>query len=362
MSLLRKDQFQNLLAQILVPLSNVSSPTINVSTSVASMGSMTNGGTSGGNTTRLANTSTTNSTNVTLSSVCGATCGQEVSAEVSIKVFTKKNKRDYKNYILHSICVRSINTLKQLKEVILEHLGKRIISFDLLFDVGYIRGPGSQKISFSESDDIKKELTKVIERGYSLWCEGLDEIQVKKRPVDAISVDSEDSEDESLKVKKSKAKKVSALEQKREAIIEIATDLKRRHGDHYNMVQYKFWAETLYNKRHSSKDKPPPGFIWGETKKALGEKSSHLTESVIKSVADIATALKSSSNQVCSSPSQGKDTAINTGISPGRKIDLQEKLLRQIELLHKMLESGAITPQQFEARRESVMKQLEQFD
>ena len=35
------------------------------------------------------------------------------------------------------------------------------------------------------------------------------------------------------------------------------------------------------------------------------------------------------------------------GISPGRKIDFQEKLLKQIDLLHKMLEKGAVTTEQF---------------
>ena len=148
----------------------------------------------GGNSARLANTSKTSSTDATtLSSIGSRTSSQDVGAEVPIKVFTKKNKRESKNYILHSVSVRSINALTQLKEVILEHLGKRIINFDHLFDIGYIRGPGS-KISFSESDDIKKELTKVIERGYLLWCEGLDEMQVKKRPIDVIPLDSEDSE------------------------------------------------------------------------------------------------------------------------------------------------------------------------
>ena len=305
------EQFRNLLAQVLVPLSNVRFSTINLSTSVASMGSFNNGGNSSTSDSSYTTSSTTSSSNVTttLSSIGGQKSGQDnfVGVEVSIKVFTKKSKRDCKNYILHSVSVQSINTLKQLKEIILEQLGKRIISFDLLFDIGYIRGPGSQKISFSESDNIRKELTKVVERGYPLWCEGLDETQVQKRSYAAISVDSEDSEDESLKVKKSKAKK-SAFEQKKEAIMEIVTDLKTRHGDCYNMVQYKFWAETLYNKRHTSKDKPPPGFIWGEAKT---EKSSHLTESVIKSVADIPSALKSGSFTASSPSKEGKGAAIN---------------------------------------------------
>ena len=49
----------------------------------------------------------------------------------------------------------------------------------------------------------------------------------------------------------------------------------------------------------------------------------------------------------------------HTGVLPGRRIELQEKLLRQIDLLHKMFEKGAITSQQFEKRRESLLLQMD---
>ena len=35
------------------------------------------------------------------------------------------------------------------------------------------------------------------------------------------------------------------------------------------------------------------------------------------------------------------------GISPGRRIELQEKLFNQIDMLHRMYEKGAITPVYF---------------
>ena len=41
---------------------------------------------------------------------------------------------------------------------------------------------------------------------------------------------------------------------------------------------------------------------------------------------------------------------------------MQGKLLQQLELVHNMFECGAITSDQFEKRRESVMKQLETLD
>ena len=62
------------------------------------------------------------------------------------------------------------------------------------------------------------------------------------------------------------------------------------------------------------------------------------------------------------SPEKSSATRSSVGISLGRKIDLQEKLLKQVDLLHQMFERGAITAEQFEKRRESIMKQLQSLD
>ena len=55
----------------------------------------------------------------------------------------------------------------------------------------------------------------------------------------------------------------------------------------------------------------------------------------------------------------GANTCNSVGISPGRRIDYQEKLLNQIDLAHKMFERGAITTEQFEKRRELLLTQLD---
>ena len=49
------------------------------------------------------------------------------------------------------------------------------------------------------------------------------------------------------------------------------------------------------------------------------------------------------------------------GISPGRRIELQEKLFKQIDMLHQMYERGAITSSQFENRRESLLMQMDKL-
>ena len=50
------------------------------------------------------------------------------------------------------------------------------------------------------------------------------------------------------------------------------------------------------------------------------------------------------------------------GVSPGRKIDMQGKVFQQLELIHNMFERGAVTTEQFELRKMSIMKQMEKLD
>ena len=131
----------------------------------------------------------------------------------------------------------------------MEQLGKKVVSFDLEFDVGYMIG--AQRISFSETDDVAAELQRITPKGYSLWCDGVDTM-ARKRSSSVVHVIDDEEEEEASEVpekraSKHKKPKVSALEEGKSKILQVATDLKEKHGDGYNMVQCKFWAETLVN-------------------------------------------------------------------------------------------------------------------
>ena len=91
--------------------------------------------------------------------------------DLTIKVINPKNKKDAKVYVI-SVPVTSTATLTQLREVILEQLGKKVVHVDLVFDVGYVSS-GSTKICFKEAEDMNVELNKVVAKGHVLWCEGV---------------------------------------------------------------------------------------------------------------------------------------------------------------------------------------------
>ena len=83
-----------------------------------------------------------------------------------------------------------------------------------------------------------------------------------------------------------------------------------------------------------------------------------MIKSVGKMAVKIATAMSTSNSP--STPKKAVSPVV--GISPGRKIDMQGKLLQQLELIHNMFEQGAITTEQLEICSVSIMKQLEKLD
>ena len=163
-----------------------------------------------------------------------------------VKIINPNCKREYKYSNLRFLTQHlSAFTLRCLEEEVLEQLGESVVCFDLKFDLEYM--VGTQKISFSEADTLGEMMKKVVSKGLKLWCEGIDSRKWSNSE-GIISIVSDDEEDE-LKYKGKKLK-TSALEERNTKIEEMADKLKEKHGHDYNMVQYKFWVETLLNKRH----------------------------------------------------------------------------------------------------------------
>ena len=278
---------------------------------------------------------------------------------IPIKVINPSKKRKSKTYMLN-IPIDHIHNLKSLCEHILEQLGKNVVSFDLQFDVGYFSS--THKICFIDGDDIKTELKRLSKAGKTLWCDGK---SARPSVASVFCVDS-DSDDEPPS-KKSK-KKPSALESKTLRVDALANELKEKHGNKFNKIQYKLWAEALDVGRHKSKEEPPHGQIWGDKKpkksnegvQAMTSAFTHMANTVASAFSPD-TGPKRKVETSVSTPTKVATTSLEHGISPGRRIELQEKLFNQIDMLHKMYERGAITSSQFEIRRESLLSQIDKL-
>ena len=275
-----------------------------------------------------------------------ATASKLPLVAIPIKVINPSKKRESKTYMLN-IPIDRMDNLKTLREYILEQLGKNVVSFDLHFDVGYFSS--THKICFVDGDDVKAELKRLFERGKTLWCDGK---STKPGVAAVVCVDS-DSDDEPP-IKKPK-KTASALESKTLRVDALANELKEKHGNKFNKIQCKLWAEALDVGRHKSKEEPPLGPIWGGQKpkktseggvQAMTSAFTHMANSV----ASAFSGLEGKAATSVSTPTKVASTSSSLphGISPGRRIEVQEKLFNQIDMLHRMYEKGAITPSQFE--------------
>ena len=288
-----------------------------------------------------------------------STSEQQQPIAIPIKVINPARKRDCKSYMLN-LEVEKVCHLSYLREEILEQLSKEVVSFNLKFDVGCFRG--SQRICFTAGDNIAVELQQLKKSGKCLWCDGL-----KRSECDEpICLDS-DSDDEGIKTKKRKIdKEANAFEAKVKRVDALANELREQHKEKFNKIQYKLWAEALDSGRHRSKDAPPCGTIWSSDKSKSGKKSTDCVDvmaSAFTHMANtVASAFSNPSNKGNTSPHKEEFSKVPSVISPGRRIDYQDKLFKQLDLLHSMYDRGALTAHQFEKRRDALLAQLDSLD
>ena len=81
-----------------------------------------------------------------------------------------------------------------------------------------------------------------------------------------MCLDSDSDEEPPVKKTKHKEKMPSALECKTQRVDTLANELKEKHGNKFDKIQYKLWAEALDVGKHESKGVPPLGPIWGDRK------------------------------------------------------------------------------------------------
>ena len=128
------------------------------------------------------------------------------------------------------------------------------------------------------------------------------------------------------------------------------------------------WAEALDVGKHKSKEEPPCGPIWGNQKAKSSKKENggvDATASAFTHMAkSVASAFSQPDNQKAHTPTKtiSRLSHSQVGISPGKRIELQEKLFKQIDMLHNMYERGAITRSQFENRRDLLLAQMDKLD
>ena len=120
------------------------------------------------------------------------------------------------------------------------------------------------------------------------------------------------------------------MDVKAEHVQKLADKLQAKHGDIYNKIQYRLWAEAMDVNKHKSMEQPPPGTIWRTPKESRRAQST--SEAMSEAFTNMATTLITAFNKPTPSPSspisnEGTSSIQSeVGMSPGWLADLQGKV------------------------------------
>lgn len=95
-----------------------------------------------------------------------------VCFKVSCRVISTSRKKDVKIFQLRNISRAHMSSVEALKAEVHKQLGDSIVSKELKFDIGYMKG--QTKVCFHSEDDLL-EVWRTLEKGEActLWCDGV---------------------------------------------------------------------------------------------------------------------------------------------------------------------------------------------
>lgn len=152
--------------------------------------------------------------------------------------------------------------------------------------------------------------------------------------------DSETASDDSSKNKRPrKQPKGKSLEKTIERLRSI-------HEDKWGLGEYRLWATALERGHHSSYQEPPDYPVFSNTSKKRTKSASELTQALTE-VASVF--LKSSRSDVSSHAEQA---------SADKATYNRTELLKQMQMLSELYQSGALSKEEFEEQKKNVLRDI----
>ena len=117
-----------------------------------------------------------------------------------------------------------------------------------------------------------------------------------------------------------------------------AQELEDKHGKLYTKEQYIAWANLIEMGRHESLEEPPEKrFFHKRSSSAIGEVKG--------------TPKKSRYEQLSS----------ESGLSPGKKIQLRSELINQMSKWHDLLQAGAISQSEYDELQKTILMDIKKY-
>ena len=139
-----------------------------------------------------------------------------------------------------------------------------------------------------------------------------------------------------------------------EKVQEIVDILKNKHGSKYTPLQVRIWAELIASGLHPNSEQPPPTNSMFERAGTGGSsKPNQKDNSVVKVVADAASAITCALTKTAQSP--GPSLSVT---SPAKLIEGRSKLYKQLSELQNLKSMGVLSDNEYLTEKETIMELL----
>lgn len=208
----------------------------------------------------------------------------------------------------------------------------------ITFNVGYYEGQQHSKIWLCSSRDLEAMYHKYPTGEITLWCDSCS---------DEGTGHSKRKRDDTSSTAPSKRQK------KEEEVDSIFKELKEKHGSKYDTPRLRLWARMVANDIHSDYEEPPKIPAFSSTPKRSRQQS--VSSAFNGAAIAFAKALSAS-------PNDNENTAISssrqTGVSPGKAIELRMKNYQQLRYLQQLFDDGILSNIEYAEQKREILESL----
>ena len=223
-----------------------------------------------------------------------------------------------------------------LRAKLIERLGEQVPN-SMTFDVGYYEGQQHSKIWLCSSSDLEAMYRKHPTGEITLWCDG----RISDIEEEAMGCGKRKRGDQSTGSSK--------RQKKEEEVDSVFEELKEKHGAMFDTPRL---ARMIANDIHDDLERPPRIPAFGFTPKKPRQES-------VSSGAAIAFA------KALGATPQGNDEgnrntllSRQTGLSPGRAIELRMKNYEQLRYVQQLFDDGILSENEYVEQKQDILSSL----
>ena len=150
--------------------------------------------------------------------------------------------------------------------------------------------------------------------------------------------------------------------QKREEEVDTVFDqLKEKHGSKYNTPHLRLWARMIANSLHDDFEEPPNIPAFSSVSKRPRQQS--VTSAISGAAITLAKALggtpKEDAKDTSSIPTTTPTSSYRqTGLSPGKAVELRMKNYEQLRYLQQLFEDGILSDSEYAEQKQDILGSL----